>query len=102
MKEARMNMVRLGLVLSSAIPLAHAAYTGDGAQLTQSKGCIMCHDVSQKKVGPSFSTIAAQYKGKPGAAATLEAKLKNGTGHPKIDATDAELQQLIGYVLGTQ
>jgi cytochrome c len=94
-------MLRLSLIVSSAILFASAACAQDASQLAQSKGCMGCHDVSQKKVGPSFSSIAAQYKGQTNAAAKLAGELKNGTGHRKIDASDAELQQLIAYVLAT-
>ena len=96
-----MKMLRLSLILISAILFASAAYAQDASQLAQSKGCMTCHDVSQRKAGPSFSAIAAQYKGQAGAAAKLVDELKNGTGHPKISASDAELQQLVAYVLTT-
>lgn len=89
------------LVFSSALLCAGAARAQDAVQLAQSKGCMNSHDVSQAKVGPSFSDVAAQYKGQAGAAAKLVDKLKNGTGHMKIVASDAELQQLIAYVLAT-
>lgn len=96
-----MNMLRLALILGAAILFAHAARAQDAAQLAQSKGCMTCHDISRAKAGPSFSAIAGQYKGQAGAAAKLADELKNGAGHPKISASDAELQQLVAYVLAT-
>lgn len=96
-----MNRLRLAVIVISAILFAHAVRAQDAARLAQGKGCMICHDVSQKKAGPSFSAIAAQYKGQAGAAAKLVDELKNGTGHPKISASDAELQQLVAYVLAT-
>lgn len=50
-----------------------------------------CHDMETKKVGPAFKEIAAKYKGNKEASATLAAKLKEGKGHMKIAATDAEI-----------
>jgi cytochrome c551/c552 len=47
-------------------------------------------------MGPSFKDIAAKHKGDEAA---LVAKLKDGKGHPKINASDAELKSAIGYVL---
>ncbi len=35
----------------------------DGAQLAQSKGCMICHAVDQTKMGPNFKDIAAKYAG---------------------------------------
>lgn len=97
-----MNRLRLSLVLCAVISLANASYAQQGAQLAQSKGCMTCHDVSKAKMGPSFSQIAAQYKGQADAATKLAGVLKNGTGgHMKVSASDAELQQIIAYVLAT-
>jgi len=80
---------------------AATAFAQDGAQLSQSKGCMTCHDVSQQKMGPSFKAIAASNKGKADAQARLVGALKSGSGHVKVDATDAELQQIVAYVLAT-
>jgi cytochrome c len=81
---------------------AAGAQAQDASQLAQAKGCMNCHDVSQAKMGPSFQSIAAQYKGQADAAAKLVDELKSGNGHMKVDATDAELQQLVAYVLSIQ
>lgn len=88
----------LGAVFWWALP----AEAQDVGQLAQSKGCMGCHDVSQTKMAPSFQSIAAQYKDQADAPAKLVAELKNGSGHMKIDATDAELQQLVSYVLSAR
>jgi len=71
-----------------------AVLAQSGADVVKAKGCLNCHAVDQKKAGPSFKDIAA----KKGDAAALVAKLKDGKGHPKIAASDAELNAAIGYV----
>ncbi len=96
-----MQVLRFSLFLGVALLFAGAARAQDASQLAQSKGCMTCHDVSQAKAGPSFRAIAAQYKGQAGAAAKLVDELKNGTGHMKVSASDAELQRLVAYVLAT-
>ena len=53
--------------------------------LAKSSGCLNCHDVNAKKMGPAFKEIAAKYKGKADAAATLEAKLTGAKGHPAVE-----------------
>jgi len=73
---------------------AGSVFAQSGADVVKSKGCLNCHAVDVKKVGPAFKDIAA----KKGDAAALVAKLKDGKGHPKIAASDAELQAAIGYV----
>ncbi|HEY5896448.1 MAG TPA: hypothetical protein VIV54_02730, partial [Burkholderiales bacterium] len=68
--------------------------------LLQAKGCLGCHAVDKRVVGPAFQEVAAKYKGDSGAQAKLTEVLKAGKGHPmKVDATDAELKTLVQYVL---
>jgi cytochrome c len=75
---------------------AGAVFAQSGADVVKAKGCLNCHAVDTKKVGPSFKDIAAKHKGDEAA---LVAKLKDGKGHPKVNASDAELKTAIGYVL---
>jgi cytochrome c len=77
-------------------------YAQSGPDVLKAKGCMNCHDNAVKKVGPSFKDIAAKHKDDKGAAGALSAKLKEGKGHPKSDATDAELKAAIGTVLATK
>ena len=97
MKMSSLTMA-FGAIALGVVPVM----AQDATQLAQSKGCMTCHALDQAKMGPSFKDVAAKYKGQGGAAATLVTELKDGTGHMKIDASDAELQQLIGYVLAAQ
>jgi cytochrome c551/c552 len=97
-----MNKLRLGFGVTVFALLGGSAHAQDAAALAQAKGCTACHDVSQQKLGPSFHAIGSQYKGQQDAAAKLVDELKYGTGgHMKIAASDAELQQLVSYVLST-
>ena len=70
-----------------------------GADIVKAKGCLNCHEVDKKKVGPSFKDIAAKRKG---AEAELVAKLKDGKGHPKVAASDAELKAAVDHVMATK
>jgi cytochrome c len=90
------------------IVLAAASVLGTGASFAQSgadvvKGkCMVCHDVDKKKVGPSFKDVAAKYKDDKGADAKLAEKLKDGKGHAKIAASDAEIKAAVQHVLSTK
>ena len=77
---------------------AGSVFAQSGADVVKAKGCLNCHAVDQKKVGPSFKDIAA----KKGDQAALVAKLKDGKGHPKVAASDAELKAAVGYVMSTK
>jgi cytochrome c len=92
-----MKTIRFAVAVGCAIA-AGSVFAQSGADVVKAKGCLNCHAVDQKKVGPSFKDIAAK---KPDAAAVV-AKLKDGKGHPKIAASDAELKAAVGYVLSTK
>ena len=79
---------------------AGAAWAQAGTDVLKAKGCLNCHDLDKKKVGPAFKDVAAKYKGKEGAAGELAAKLKAGKGHPKVQASDAELEAAVRQALG--
>ena len=81
---------------------AGAAWAQAGTDVLKAKGCLNCHDMDKKKVGPSFKDVAAKYKGKQGAEGELVAKLKSGKGHAKVQAPDAELEAAVRQVLGPQ
>ena len=86
-----------GLILGAVLALvAPAALAQSGQQLLESKGCLACHALDEKKMGPALREAAAKYKG---AEARLIAALKAGRGHPMpVDATDAELKSIIGFL----
>ena len=91
------------LVLAAASTLAAgSAYAQSGADVLKAKGCLNCHETDKKKVGPAYKEVAAKYKGNAGAEAQLIAKLKEGKGHPKVAASDAELKAAVRQVLATK
>ena len=93
--------MRRALVLLGALGVLFAggAYAADGAALAKGKGCLNCHAVDTKKVGPSYKDVAAKYKGNKAATGDIVAKLKSGKGHPKVTANDDELKTIVDWVL---
>lgn len=71
-------------------------------EVLKAKGCLGCHDVEKKKVGPSLKDIAAKYKGDKAAENNLVAKLKEAKGHPKVNASDDELKAAVKEILATK
>ena len=95
-----MKTMLLVLAAAGSMGLAGTAMAADaGGDLAKAKGCLGCHAVGEKKVGPSYKDIAAKYKGNKDAAAALTAKLKDGKGHMKVVVTDAELKSLVQWAL---
>jgi cytochrome c551/c552 len=74
--------------------------TGANAQTDALKGagCLNCHDVDKKKVGPSLKDVAK----KAPKADEVVAKLKEGKGHPKVAKPEAELKAAVDQALATK
>ncbi len=92
-------MKSLLIAVAAAGSLIAAGAAQADAKLAQDKGCLNCHAVDQKKVGPSLKDISAKYKGKPEANAAIFTALKEGKGHPKVNASDDEIKKLVSFSL---
>ena len=83
------------ILAATAALAAGAVLAQSGPEVLKAKGCNNCHEADKKKVGPSYKDIAAKKKDK----AALVAALKEGKGHPKIAASDAELNAAVDHIL---
>ncbi len=92
----------LVIVAAAGALAAGAGFAQSGADVLKAKGCMNCHENDKKKVGPAYKDVAAKYKGNKGAEGELIAKIKEGKGHPKVAASDAELKAAVGAVLSTK
>lgn len=50
----------------------------DALALASKSGCLACHAVDRKLVGPAWKDVAARYRGDPGARAKLIEKVSKG------------------------
>lgn len=85
-----------GLMLTGLV-LANSASAS--SELAKQGGCLNCHAVDTKKVGPSFKEVAAKNKGKAGADEALVAKIAGAKDHPKVKASEADVKTLVKWVL---
>ncbi|RZI84681.1 MAG: c-type cytochrome [Rubrivivax sp.] len=79
------------------------------AALVNAKGCVACHDVSTKKVGPAYRDVANKYAGQKDAVEKLTAKVLNGGSgvwgpvamppNKAMGVSEAEAKQLVIWVL---
>ena len=66
-------------VLVASTGLAWSTAKAQNAEeLFKKSGCVACHGVDTKLVGPSLKEIAAKYKGDKAAEAKLAEKVKKG------------------------
>ncbi len=68
--------VLLATVAAAAVLFAGQASANQA--LAQKNGCLACHSVDKKVLGPAFKDVGAKYKGDAGAEAKLVAKVKKG------------------------
>ncbi|MDB5970470.1 MAG: cytochrome [Hydrocarboniphaga sp.] len=66
-------------LLATVAGLAIATSAHADEQLMSQAGCIACHRIDQKLVGPAFKDIAAKYKTRSDAASYLFDKVRNGS-----------------------
>ena len=92
-----MKLMVMAILASIALAVSGAANAQEA--LAKSSGCLNCHAVDGKKIGPGFKEIAAKYKGKAEAEATLTAKLSAGKEHPPVKASAADVKSLVQWLL---
>lgn len=88
-----------------ASPSAPAAE--DSLALATNNGCMACHQVDVKLVGPAYKEVAAKYRDDPAALDMLVAKVKaGGTGAwgqipmpPNAHVSDADIKTIVTWVL---
>jgi cytochrome c len=97
-----LKFLRLSIAAVLAVSgwvLSNEAGAQSGAEVLKTKGCMNCHDMEKKKVGPAFKDVAAKQKGK---ADELTAKVSGAKGHPKVNASEAEVKAAVEQVLSTK
>lgn len=75
--------------------------------LAEKSGCMACHKVDRKVVGPAYKDVAAKYRTDKDALATLSEKVKKGGAGvwgqvampPNPQVNDAEIKTLVSWVL---
>jgi cytochrome c len=98
-------------ILQVALFAAGLVLAGPAAadlKLAQKEGCLGCHTVDKKLVGPAWKDVSAKYKGDAGAEAWLLKKVRaGGKGNwgdivqpPNTTTSDADLKILVKFVLG--
>ena len=74
---------------------------GEGLEVARTRNCLACHQVDQRRVGPSFTLIAERFAGQDGAQEYLAGAIRHGgrgrwgavpmPAQPQVAPADAEL-----------
>ena len=92
-------LIAAGLVFSSVSQADEA--------LAKSKGCLACHTVDKKLIGPTYKEVARKYAGQKDAEATLVSHVLKGSKDvwgpvpmpANANVTEAEAKKLVAWVL---
>jgi cytochrome c len=68
----------LGIAAAAALLVAGQAAAADETALAQKSGCMACHQVAVKVVGPAYKDVAKKYAADKGAVDTLTKKVIAG------------------------
>jgi len=97
-----MNVART-LLAAAALCLAATASAQSGEDLIKKDGCVACHAIDKKVIGPAYVDVAAKYKGDAKAAAYLQDKVKKGGSGvwgqvpmpPNTQVSDADIKTIV-------
>ncbi len=102
--------MKFPLILAALVATAASGSAlADPAAAAQKAGCMACHAMDKKLVGPAFKDVAAKYKGQGDAVAKLTDKVRKGgagvwgpipmspNGADKIN--DADLKDVVTWIL---
>jgi cytochrome c len=75
--------------------------------LAQKSGCLACHAVDKKVIGPAYKDVANKYRGDKDAESKLVEKVKKGSQGvwgpipmpPNANVSDADAHSLVKWVL---
>ena len=89
----------LGLLLASSAQADE--------KLAQANGCMTCHQIDKKVLGPAYKEVADKYRGNAGAQAMLVKKVKDGgkgvwgemVMPPNAHVKDADIAAIVKWVL---
>lgn len=107
MKLLMGTIATVAVMLSGQTFAAGKVDMAAGHALAQKSGCMGCHAVDKKIVGPAFKEIATKYKGDKKAEAMLIAKVTKGGSDtwgqmpmpPNPSVKPADMKKLVEWVL---
>lgn len=99
-----MKAVYMAMMMAAGVAMSGQVLADEA--LAKAKGCMNCHKIDAKLVGPAYKDVAAKYKGDKAAPAKLAAKVKAGgkgvwgeIPMPPNAVSDDEAKKLVAWVL---
>jgi cytochrome c len=97
----------LGFAVVMVATSASAATEAEAMDIAKKNGCLACHQLDKKMVGPAWKDVGKKYAGDAEAEAKLLVKVKKGGKGvwgqvpmpPNATVKDADIKTLVQYVL---
>lgn len=101
------KLLALTLLLGTALPSYAAPDEATAMAVAKKNGCLACHALDKKLVGPAWNEVGKKYGAEAGAAEQLVVKVKKGSKGvwgpvpmpPNATVKDADIKLLVDYVL---
>jgi cytochrome c len=91
-----MKWILIAAVLAAGMTATGAAGADSGEDLAKKSGCLACHAVDVKKVGPAYKDVAKKFKGKP--QADVVAAMKAASVHASLKVSDHDLKEIVEWI----
>lgn len=105
-----MNKMKAMVLAASTAALSLGVVStasADAVALATKSGCMACHQVDNKVVGPAYKEVSAKYKGQDGAVDMLSAKVKAGGSGvwgpvpmpPNAAVSEADIKTIVTWIM---
>jgi len=102
-----MKQLMIAALAVAGLVWSAAAKAQDAQELFNKSGCMACHAVDKKVVGPALKDVAAKYKGDKTAEAKLAEKVKKGGSGvwgqvpmpPNTAVKDEDIKTIVHWIL---
>jgi cytochrome c len=92
-------------IIASGLLVAGPARASE--ELLKKHGCVACHAIDKKVIGPGYKEVAAKYKGDKDAEKQLAEKVKKGgvgvwgqvPMPPNPNVPDADIATMVKYIM---
>jgi cytochrome c len=99
------SAVACAVALTAAFALPTLASANE--KLAQASGCMTCHGIDKKVIGPAYKDVANKYRGNKSAEADLITKVKGGSKGvwgdipmpPNAHVKDEDIKTLVQWIL---
>ena len=79
MKKITLVLMLTAAHVAIAAPAISPKESASAMDLAKANGCLSCHALDEKIVGPAYSKVAAKYSDDKDAAASLAQSIRNGS-----------------------